>query len=109
MVDEQLFEALAKVRDNLNGAAMALDEFIQQKSKVVLRSYDVSKITWAKRTGQKGDFELCDAISNKDSSDYKALLEDLNEHKGQVSKDGLFYWLFTDGKTIGRKSQTKKA
>ena len=109
MVDEQLFEALAKVRDCLSGAADALDNLIQQQSKSVLQTYDVSKITWATRKGAKGDFELCDAISNKDSSDYKALLQDLNEHKGQASKAGLFYWLFTDGKTIGRKPQVKKA
>lgn len=107
MVDEKLIFALAKVRDCLAGAADALDSLIQQESKVVLREYDVSKILWQKKDGEKGAYELATDKDNKDNSEYIALKGHLKEEDGRISKDGLFYWLFQNSDAIGRKPQKK--
>jgi hypothetical protein len=31
------------------------------------------------------------------------MLKDLAEHKGKLTRDGLFYWTFQNGTTVGRK------
>jgi len=94
------YEALAKVRDNLHGAAMALDELVQKKSKVVLKEYDLEKIKWDKAEGEKGPYEKTD---DANSSEYKALRDDLAKHDGKMNIGGKFYWVFKNGTTIGRK------
>lgn len=100
ILSEDLYATLAKLRDNFNGAAMALDEFIQQKSKAVLQTYDVEKIKWEDRTGEKGAYQATEDANN---SEYKALREDLQKHEGKMNIKGMFYWVFQNGTTIGRK------
>lgn len=102
MVDEQLFEALAKVRDCLSGAADALDTLIQQESKTVLKQYDPEKMRWADKNGAKGSFQATDDVN---SPEYKALQKDLVDHKGFIVFQGFQYWLFENGVTIGRRKK----
>lgn len=103
MVDEDLYEALAVVRDCLSGAADALDRLIGQKSKVVLKEFDVSKIVWTQKEGNKGPYELANKVANADNPNWKALKECLGEKDGKATFEKLFYWLFEDGDAIGRK------
>ena len=98
--DVDFYAALAKVRDNFNGAAMALDELIQQRSKTVLKEYDPEKIKWEEKTGPKGPFQQTEDANN---SEYKALRADLAKHDGKMNYKGQFYWVFQNGVTIGRK------
>lgn len=101
--DVELYGTLAKVRDNLHGAAMALDELIQQKSKTVLKEYDPEKIKWEdKQGGQKGPFQQTDDTSN---AEYKALRQDLEDHKGFIQYKSFQYWVFQNGSTIGRRKK----
>jgi hypothetical protein len=109
MVDEKLFETLARLRDGFNGMAMAIDELIQQQTKTVLKTYDTLKVTWQKADGEKGPYEKATEQDNENNNEYRALLDDLNQHMGKLAHAGLFYWLFQDNKTIGRKPQQKKA
>lgn len=102
MVDEQLFEALAKVRDCLAGAADALDALIQQESKTVLKEYEPEKIKWTEHNGTKGPFQATDDVSNLE---YKALQKDVADHKGFLMYKGFQYWLFQNGSTIGRRKK----
>ena len=104
-MSEELYVALAKLRDNFNGAAMALDELIQQQSKAVLQTYDVNKIQWTKATGQRGEYEQTEDANNPE---YKALREDLAKHNGKMNIKGAFYWVFQNGVTIGRKPTNRQ-
>ena len=63
-------------------------------------AYDMNKIKWEPKTGQKGPFEKTDDYN---SLDYKALLRDLQSHTGKMRKNGYFLWIFQNGATIGKK------
>ncbi len=105
--ETDFYAALAKVRDNFNGAAMALDEIIQQKSKVVLKEYDPEKLKWEDKPGNpaKGPFQQTDDVNN---TEYKALRKDLVDHKNFIQYKGFQYWLFQNGATIGRRALNRK-
>jgi len=102
MSELEFFEMLAKLRDMHNGIVESLDAFIQKKSKIVLKEYDTEKISWNKATGPKGEFEQTEDVNNPE---YKALRKDLADHNGKFNLKGKFYWVFTNGSTIGRKQQ----
>lgn len=96
---------LVKVRD---AAALVLDatneylESLAPPGAGSSASYDLSKIAWSKASGAKGEYERSEDVN---SLDFKALLKDLQAHKGCMRKDGYFYWVFENGTTIGRKKQ----
>ena len=63
--------------------------------------FNVDRITWTPRVGNKGPFELSDDYENLD---HKLLLSFLKEYAGgALASQGFFYWVFTDGKSLGRK------
>jgi len=109
-VDEkikQLGEVLARLRDGLQGlqpAIEAIDAFLNYLGKPLdpehPEIYDPEKISWDKTQGAKGPFEKTDDVNN---AEYKALRKDLAEHNGKLTHGGLFYWVFENGVTIGRK------
>jgi len=37
--------------------------------------------------------------------DFEALLADLDAHNGKLTKDGWFYWRFSNGDAVGRKKR----
>jgi len=102
MNETKLYETLAKMRDLHQGIAESLDQLIQTESKQMFKEYDVEKITWQTKTGERGEFELADIKENKDNIDFDALLADLKQ-KERMTVKPFFYWLFSDGETIGRK------
>jgi len=64
--------------------------------------WDPSKIKWESAEGSAGPYERSEDVN---SLDFKAMVKDLAEHKGKLSRDNLFYWLFQDGATVGRKKR----
>jgi hypothetical protein len=69
--------------------------------------FNVSRIRWRRAEGLKGPFELSDDTGNPD---HKALLKFLVELAGgAVNSEGFFYWVFPDGRVIGRKPCSWKA
>ena len=62
--------------------------------------WNPANISWALAEGNRGPYERSQGSTNLD---FNALLKDLNEHDGKLSKDGYFYWIFQDSKTVGRK------
>jgi hypothetical protein len=73
--------------------------------------FDVSKIEWKDRNGEKGPFQLSEDYMNED---HKALVKFLAEQAGGCvdSKDSQgrtwFYWLFPKRNTVGRRPRNKK-
>lgn len=67
--------------------------------------FNAERITWTAKVGNRGPFELSNNIENPD---YLALLEFLKTHAdGALASEGFYYWVFTDGVTIGRKPSNK--
>jgi len=71
--------------------------------------YNPETIFWIKASGQKGAYERYPAFQQKPTltKDYNNLLADLRLHEGRMQRAGLFYWLFEDEVTIGRKPAKK--
>ncbi len=107
--DLELGKMLTDLRNGLQGAVESIDNFIAFLSKANLGEWDPSKIEWIQQPGtefNKGPFEKAHF---QESTEYKAMLEDLNKHHGKVNRSGVFYWLFQDGQTVGRKKLEAKS
>jgi hypothetical protein len=63
-------------------------------------SWDPDKIRWEKAQGFKSEFEKSGDINNPE---FKAMLRDLANHNGKLTRNGWFYWTFKNGSTVGRK------
>ena len=68
-------------------------------------SWDPAKIKWSQEEGFKGKYERSEDFDNVE---FKAMLKDLQEHKRTMWHQGYFYWVFTNGATVGRKKKEKK-
>jgi hypothetical protein len=68
------------------------------------RNWDKNKIPWIETEGPKGKYQVA---SDPDNPDFKALVQDLEQHNGRLTRDNLFYWLFNNHKTVGRKPKQK--
>lgn len=63
-------------------------------------SWNPDKIKWEKAEGFKGDYERSEDVDNPE---FKAMVKDLAEHNGKLSREGFFYWVFKNGSVVGRK------
>ena len=66
---------------------------------------DPDKIKWVKATGQKGPYERYPDSEQEplQTIEYNTLMDAIERHDGKYTHNGMFYWIFTDGITIGRK------
>ena len=55
-----------------------------------------------KAEGQKGEFEKSEDVNNPE---FKAMLKDLQSHGGKLTRNGMFYWVYKNGSTVGRKKR----
>lgn len=64
--------------------------------------FDATKIQWQDKENEKGKFQSSEDTNNPE---HKALLAFLNEHVPSkcVQSEGQFYWVYSNGTTIGRK------
>ena len=71
--------------------------------------YNPENIPWIQAEGPNGVYQRFPAYQQKPgmTKDYLNLLEDLKRHNGKLQRNGLFYWLFNDEQTIGRKPAKK--
>jgi len=107
-VSEDFKIFLEDLKDYLNGQEASLVKLKMQIEKILGDArpskklpFDVSKIQWQDRQGQKGKFQLSE---DYDSLDHKALLKYLNERGGCCqTSEGWFYWVYPNGSTIARK------
>lgn len=65
-------------------------------------NWSPEKISWAKAQGTKGEYERSEDVN---SLDFKSMLKDLAEHKGTLTRDNVFYWVFKNGSVVGRKQK----
>jgi hypothetical protein len=106
--------ALVKLRDSHQMAVDALTEYLEALAPPGTpraaapaagtgKGYDIEKIRWEDATGDKGPFQKS---SDANSPDFKALLQDVQAHKGKLTAGGFFIWVFQDGVTLGRKKRS---
>jgi len=76
---------------------------------IEIPEYNPENIPWTRTEGPNGAYERFPAYQQKPSTsvDYVNLLEDLKRHNGKLQRAGLFYWLWSDSTTIGRKPAKK--
>jgi len=67
------------------------------------KNYDIEKISWVPKQGDKGPYEQSDDVNNHN---HKELLKDLAAHKGKMTIGQFFVWTFQNGSTIGRKKRS---
>jgi len=96
-------EFLVKLRDAAQMIADAANEYLESLIPPEGREWDPNKIKWQRAEGPAGPYERASAKENKDNSDFEAMLADLQEHKGKLTRLGYFYWKFTNGEDVGRK------
>lgn len=65
-------------------------------------TWSMEKILWKEETGPKGIYFRSEDVNNPE---FKAMLRDLQSHKGKMYRDGFFYWVFQNGSTVGRKQK----
>lgn len=63
-------------------------------------TWNPDKIKWESTNGAKGIYEKSQDVN---SPDFKALVKDLAVHNNKLARKGMFYWLFQNGATVGRK------
>lgn len=108
MSEERLLEVISDYADGLEAVAFKLKKDVAalagKKESTTFKTYDPEKIAWVQATGPHGAFEKATAEANSQCQEFVALLEDLKDHKGTMTRNGLFYWPFNEGPTtIGRK------
>jgi len=71
--------------------------------------WDAEKIKWVEAEGARGPYQRYSAPHEKAefTVDYKNMLKDIKEHGNRMTRSDHFYWLFTDGATVGRKQRRK--
>lgn len=113
MNDDDLKIFIEDFMDFLNGLEASIVKLRTQLNKLVGSKTEVKRqwnwnpeaIKWEKAEGWKGEFERSEDINNLE---FKAMLKDLAEHNGKLTRDGLFYWVFKNGSTVGRKKKPER-
>lgn len=101
-MSESVVESLIDFCNGLEALAVNLRRQIQGLSKP--SNWDPGKIVWQQAEGFKGPFEKSEDFNNLE---FKAMLKDLVEHGGKLTRDSFFYWVYQNGSTVGRKRRVK--
>lgn len=94
--------------DFLNALEASVAKMKQQIAKLVGETekrkwgWNPEAIKWDKAQGFRGEFERSEDFNNPH---FKAMLKDLAEHGGKLTRDGVFYWTFKNGSVVGRKKR----
>jgi len=96
---------IVKLRDALQLAVDACEEYLERLAPPEAREWDPSKIKWVRAEGPSGPYERASAKENAGNPDYEAMMADLDAHNGKLMKSGYFYWRFTNGDDVGRKKR----
>ncbi|RLI00131.1 hypothetical protein DRO19_00315 [Candidatus Bathyarchaeota archaeon] len=104
----ELIEAIeAKLDDHFEALKRDIVETLGVYLEKAETVFDPENIKWVQTNGFSGPYQRYPAKGEKVelTQDYKALLKWLKEHNGKATYRGFFYWLFSDGATIGRKKR----
>jgi len=97
---------LVKLRDALQMAAEAVDEYLESMVPLEVRDWNPENIKWQQAQGPSGPYERADPKENVGNPDFEALIADLDQHNGKLTKQNWFYWKFTNGDFVGRKRRS---
>ena len=89
-------EDLAAIKDNISSLLSELLKGVEE------RIWFPQKIKWEQAQGASGPYELSEDPEN---ADFEAMHKDLSAHRGKLTRDGYFYWIFRNGATVGRKQK----
>ena len=107
-MEEDLANFIQDFLDMLNMFEAAIAKMKQQIAKLVGAEdkpkfqWNPDKIKWEKAEGSKGEFEKSEDFDNPE---FKAMLKDLAQHNGRLTREGYFYWVYKNGATVGRKKR----
>jgi hypothetical protein len=107
--DERLIwgKYLSAVANSRRQELEALDELLNEIGKPVLDAkelqYDIMKVVTVQAQGSKGPYFKITKANNKNNPNYSALIADLKAHKGKLTRQGYFVFLFDDQETAGMK------
>ena len=97
---------LVKLRDALSIAAEATNDYVESLAPAGVReekaAWNPDKIVWSEAEGTHGKYERSEDVN---SIDFKNLMKDLSEHQGKLSRNGFFYWSFSESAIVGRKKR----
>jgi len=101
---EEDFEIfLEDFADFLNGLEASVVKMKQQIAKLVgVAKWNPDKIKWETARGTKGEYERSRDVDNPE---FKIMLKDLEARGGRLTREGYFYWVFTNGDAVGRKKR----
>ncbi|MEM3581695.1 MAG: hypothetical protein QXH40_03840 [Candidatus Bathyarchaeia archaeon] len=105
-MDEALERLVKTLLDYLNAEEEAVKQLKGEIAKLVgvAEKWNPDNIKWEKAQGAKGEFEKSEDVNNPE---FKAMLKDLAEHGGRLTRDGWFYWTYKNGSTVGRKPKSR--
>ncbi len=107
-MDSKQLEGFVLIRDGATMIADGVQKILEttepKEEPKTEREYDLSKIKTERTEGPSGFYQKA---TEQDSGDYKLLIEDLKRHDGKLARDGMFVWLFSDGKSVGMKPSKK--
>ena len=105
MSEQVVAEAVIEFSNAVEAACVKLRHDLGASAEQVKWTWTPDKIAWTDKQGEKGAFQISE---DKDNSDFQKMLADLQEHKGKLNREGVFYWVFPDGSTVGRKTVKKQ-
>jgi hypothetical protein len=86
----------------LPGKAAPSQEPLPTEEQAEKPKWNPAKIKWTEKQGASGPYERSEDVN---SLDFKQMLKDLAAHKGRITRNGYFYWVFKNGSTVGRKKR----
>jgi hypothetical protein len=104
MTENASKEAIIDFCNAIEAACVNLKHNLGAKPSEIKYPWDPEKIGWTDKKGQKGPFQISEDVNNMD---FKAMLQDLGGHGGKLNREGVFYWTFKNGTTVGRKKVGK--
>ena len=99
-------EVIIDFANALEAACVNLRMKLGDKTQEQSFTWNPFKIKWQPKEGTHGAYELSEDYNNLD---FKAMLKDLEQHKGGLTRDSIFYWIFQNGSSVGRKVKQKQA
>jgi hypothetical protein len=98
---------LVRLRDAFTMAAEATNDYVESLAPPGVReekaAWNPEKIAWTQKTGQRGLYEQSEDVNN---TEFKTMHKDIAAHNSKLMRDGFFYWVFTNGVTVGRKKRS---
>jgi hypothetical protein len=94
--EDTALKALLELLNALEAGVASARQIIRED----VSDWDPEKIKWQETAGPSGPFQKSDDVNNPE---FKVMLKDLQAHKGKMTKNGWFYWVFKNGATVGRK------